>query len=47
MVIQVRVSPEGAAAIQAAADEEHTTQSEFCRRAIYRAARFGRVRVPR
>ena len=42
-IIQVRVSKEGKAAIEAAADAEHTSFAEFARRALYRAAKYGRT----
>jgi uncharacterized protein (DUF1778 family) len=39
-ILQVRVSKEGKAAIEKAADEEATTVAEFSRRALYVASRF-------
>ena len=42
-ILQVRVSKEGKEAIEAAADAEHTSVAEFVRRALYRAAKFGRT----
>lgn len=39
-ILQVRVSKEGKAAIEKAADEEATTVAEFARRALYRASKF-------
>jgi uncharacterized protein (DUF1778 family) len=41
-ILQVRVSAEGKQAIEQAADAEHTTIAEFARRALYRAAKYGR-----
>lgn len=42
-IVQVRVSKEAKEAIEKAADSEHTSVAEFARRALYRAARFGRT----
>ena len=41
-ILQVRVSKEGKAAIEQAADDEHTSVAEFARRTLYKASRFGR-----
>lgn len=46
-ILQVRVSKEGKAAIEAAADAEHTTVAEYSRRTLYRASGFGRTRTAR
>lgn len=42
-ILQVRVSKEAKTAIEQAADAEHTSVAEFARRALYRAAKFGRT----
>jgi uncharacterized protein (DUF1778 family) len=46
-ILQVRVSKEGKAALEKAADEEQTTVAEFARRALYRASRFTGTRTNR
>jgi len=47
VLIQVRVSPEGKAAIEKASEEEQTSTAEFCRRALYQASRFTRAKSAR
>lgn len=46
-MLQVRVSKEAKAAIEAAADAEHTSVAEFSRRALYRASKFNNSRTAR
>lgn len=42
-ILQVRVSKEAKTAIEQAANAERTSVAEFARRALYRAAKLGRM----
>jgi uncharacterized protein (DUF1778 family) len=46
-VLQVRVSKEGKAAIEKAADEEQSSVAEFTRRTLYQASKFIRTKTAR
>lgn len=42
-ILQVRLTKEALEAIRVAADADHTSVAEFCRRALYKAARYGKA----